>query len=523
MTLKEHHYEPAFRSRRIELARASIVYIKTGSGRLFIDEHSYTVHAGSIVALKPGTTFIVHNHSALPLELLLLQYQSVQLASVTASRPLKATEADSSYPSASAAIATPVRSASAATLLEHLQKAWTNRSELGFIRLQSLFHELLLDVYSRSTTAQRNAMPSIQAMLTYLEENYAKPIAIHQLPEMAGMTASSFCRAFKKRTGMTPIRYLTQIRMIKAKELMSHEGMPLKDIAICVGYQDELYFSRVFKKVEGVPPSVYTKRREKKIAVISTFLLQDHLLALGILPVAAPSYPNYFRTATGFPSYLEDRLPGTAALNADRTITYSDVIPFAPDMIIKSVYQHSDADTDCSSEPNTIVLDHSTTWEQYLRRIAERVKKEAEAERIIRHLSKLEQEARRKLERVTQRGSWVIIRLIHQRCRLYGTQDHTLTELFYSRLGFQPDERIAHGMYQEDAYDRLIELDPENILVVWSEEDELNAFSARKGWQNLQAVRQNRVFIPDSKEWDPWGPIGREHMLRMMVKYFERR
>ncbi|WP_082360612.1 ABC transporter substrate-binding protein [Bacillus sp. FJAT-28004] len=167
-----------------------------------------------------------------------------------------------------------------------------------------------------------------------------------------------------------------------------------------------------------------------------------------------------------------------------------------------------------------IFIDHSTSWEQYLRSIALRVNKEREAERIIRRMIILEQDARKKLAPVTKQGKWVIIRLLPNNCRLYGVSEHSLTELFYDRLQFQCDERVTHAIYKDNALEHLIELNPENIFIIWSEESEVNALATNTLWKNLRAVRENRVYYPESREWDPWGPIGREHMIRELKRYF---
>jgi AraC-like DNA-binding protein len=76
---------------------------------------------------------------------------------------------------------------------------------------------------------------------------------------MAGLTPNSYCRAFKKATGLTPSRYLTRLRMNRAKQLLMMPELSLKEIATHVGFQDELYFSRVFKNVEGVSPTIFMK------------------------------------------------------------------------------------------------------------------------------------------------------------------------------------------------------------------------------------------------------------------------
>ncbi len=60
------------------------------------------------------------------------------------------------------------------------------------------------------------------------------------------------------------------------------------------------------------------KRAQKRIAIISQLLLQDHLLSLGIQPVAAPAYPTEF--SHGLPSYLCRGLEGTLLLNAENIL-----------------------------------------------------------------------------------------------------------------------------------------------------------------------------------------------------------
>lgn len=517
LSLKAHEYGTGFRSKPFQTARTSIGFVQNGSGCLYIDEQRYPLKAGTFFFLQPAMKIQLMNDSENILRLHLLHYRSVQLDFGddfihAASMPSPLNEG-----------ALPVHYSSSAvteTLVLQLQQAFKEKSRLNDIKKQLVFCELLLHLHTCQKSDRLTVNESIQQTIAYMEEKYAKSIQVSELPVIAGMTPSSFCRAFKKITGLTPGHYLTRLRMVRAKELMSEQGAALRDIAVGVGFQDELYFSRVFKKTEGVSPSVYLKRRDKRIAVVSSFFLQDHLLALGILPIAAPSFPKYYATPSGFPSYLHDRLTGTVPLNAERTIMSSDVMRLSPDLILKTEFQKNPNDSMWNANKNTIFIGHSTSWEQYLRSIATRVQKEKEAERIIRQMTLLEQETRKKLAPVTKNGKWVIIRLLPNNCRLYGSADHTFTELFYRRLQFQCDERVTHPIYMDHALDRLIGLNPENILIIWSEETEVNALASHEQWLNLRAVKENRVYYPDSREWDPWGPIGREHMIRAMTRYF---
>jgi AraC-like DNA-binding protein len=74
---------------------------------------------------------------------------------------------------------------------------------------------------------------------------------------MCSLSLFRFIHKFKDLTGMTPIEYLTQIRINEAKFLLSNSPLNVAEISSIVGYDDPLYFSRVFKKVTGISPKNY--------------------------------------------------------------------------------------------------------------------------------------------------------------------------------------------------------------------------------------------------------------------------
>ena len=69
-------------------------------------------------------------------------------------------------------------------------------------------------------------------------------------------------RNFTQKYGITPKEYLIDKRIEYAKQLLRETDACIKEIAISIGYDDQLYFSRIFKKKEGLPPLEY--RRELK-------------------------------------------------------------------------------------------------------------------------------------------------------------------------------------------------------------------------------------------------------------------
>ena len=92
-----------------------------------------------------------------------------------------------------------------------------------------------------------------------MEDNYQKPLKLADIAQTAEMSEQHICRLFKKNIKTSPIDYLNQIRINRAKELLSYSDSTIAEIAANVGFSDSSYFSVVFKKYEGISPAEYKK------------------------------------------------------------------------------------------------------------------------------------------------------------------------------------------------------------------------------------------------------------------------
>lgn len=98
---------------------------------------------------------------------------------------------------------------------------------------------------------------SINRLVIQLNQKYMDDWNIESMAEYCKLSTGYFSHLFKKRMGSAPMKYLTELRIEKAKELIATNSMNLSDIAQMVGFTDSLYFSRVFKKTTGIPPKEY--------------------------------------------------------------------------------------------------------------------------------------------------------------------------------------------------------------------------------------------------------------------------
>lgn len=96
----------------------------------------------------------------------------------------------------------------------------------------------------------------VKAVTLYLQENYRHPYSLERLASTFGCKVAYLLRLYSKATGSTPTRDLIRLRVEKAKRLLvGHPHLEVKQIAAAVGYDDPLYFSRLFKRETGFNPT----------------------------------------------------------------------------------------------------------------------------------------------------------------------------------------------------------------------------------------------------------------------------
>lgn len=102
----------------------------------------------------------------------------------------------------------------------------------------------------------------VDQLKQYLKAHLSSPIRLTEVASSVHLSPNYVCRIFKQMTGETLMDYLLRIRMQEACKLLIYTDLPIYAIAEKVSYEDASYFSRIFKKKQGVSPQDYRARMQ---------------------------------------------------------------------------------------------------------------------------------------------------------------------------------------------------------------------------------------------------------------------
>ncbi len=143
--------------------------------------------------------------------------------------------------------------------LQLLADAWQDQEALSKVQAQGRFYDFAYECMrqSQEPQAQTSTRDVVAQAIRFMQAHYAESITLERLAGLLECSPRHLTRLFKKQMDSSPITYLIQLRMDKAKELLRKTDATLQDIAVSVGYSDVYFFSRAFKKYTGVSPVHY--------------------------------------------------------------------------------------------------------------------------------------------------------------------------------------------------------------------------------------------------------------------------
>ncbi|MFV8280769.1 helix-turn-helix domain-containing protein [Christiangramia marina] len=118
-------------------------------------------------------------------------------------------------------------------------------------------------IYHEEVKTKNFEKSMVNDSISYMKDNLDKTLKINELADLENLSVSRYSEIFRESTGNPPINYFNNLKIQKACQLLYFTDRSIKEIAVEFGFIDQYYFSRVFSKIMGVPPSKYRKNYKK--------------------------------------------------------------------------------------------------------------------------------------------------------------------------------------------------------------------------------------------------------------------
>lgn len=129
---------------------------------------------------------------------------------------------------------------------------------------QTLAHLMAVILRDHRTAPQEHpgGHQKIANTIAYMKQHLNRAMSLNALAALANLSRSRYMELFKQQTGYAPIDYFIRLRMHRACQLLDTTDLSIKGIAAELGYEDPLYFTRVFRSVNEKTPTAYRKWRK---------------------------------------------------------------------------------------------------------------------------------------------------------------------------------------------------------------------------------------------------------------------
>jgi AraC-like DNA-binding protein len=148
-------------------------------------------------------------------------------------------------------------------LLQDISICLASESPDKAIESSALLYQFLIKLKNFTLSENRDKnekYKQLAPVISYMENNYSRYTSVKEMAAIIGVTPYHLCRLFKQTFHTSPFKYLTRLRIQKAKELLvGAPEMTIKTISRKVGYHDTSYFCSIFKANEGITPTEFKK------------------------------------------------------------------------------------------------------------------------------------------------------------------------------------------------------------------------------------------------------------------------
>lgn len=241
-----HSWGPAVRDHYL------IHYISSGCGVYMTNKQSYPLHAGDLFLISPAQSASYRADPLNPWEYSWVGFNGtdarrlITMAGFSKKEPVLHTE----------------NTEETSRLLRQIADASGNTAAADADMAGRLYLFLGHLIRMQGQRSAKDAQQTYVAnALRFIQYNYANNIGVNDIAAYVGISRSQLYRAFLQDFGISPHTYLQKYRINEACSLLRNPKLSITEIAGSVGFNDPLYFSRVFKSIKNTTPSAYQKAK----------------------------------------------------------------------------------------------------------------------------------------------------------------------------------------------------------------------------------------------------------------------
>lgn len=251
-----HVCDPSWRLEPRVLPNHQVWLILSGSGRLTVAGIAHPLRGGAVALVPQAVPHWAEHDPGSPLQCYVLHFETRVLGAHT--------------PGALAAL--PPLLWPEPEIMQELEAAAALMSrEVGYrspdhvLLANAAITHLLGLLWSVDAALHRSGDVStalaghtrLEPVLAYIADHFSTPLTLAELAVVAGVSPTHLCHLFRNAVGLSPFQYLQRYRMRRARVLLGTTDLVVADVGRRVGFADPAYFSRAFRRLEGMTPSQY--------------------------------------------------------------------------------------------------------------------------------------------------------------------------------------------------------------------------------------------------------------------------
>jgi AraC-like DNA-binding protein len=227
----------------------SFIYVVSGRGRFFVQGNTYDLYPNDMFVLFKEDLHSYYSDKENPWELLWFGIIGESVKSL-----IESTRIQKAMPVLKRN-ENPLMKDAFQKIVSILADQRSNRffAIAEFMQILGYMSEYFSNNHLRMVQPEDRIMKTVK----FIDLNYSYPIDTEIMAHQAGFARTYFCTLFKSIVGKSPIEYLTGIRLKHAEYLLKYSAMTIQQISNSVGFEDSLYFSKLFRRYRGMSPTAF--------------------------------------------------------------------------------------------------------------------------------------------------------------------------------------------------------------------------------------------------------------------------